>query len=216
MNDELDVQTARATRTSGQVSRRTLSRGVAWTTPVIAVSAHAPAYASSLVPCPVLPAGNEWATTVDGRLGPTSSGGFGWSDANRFEVYRDNGSSRDPVTVYSATAVTVIPGATYAVSFGFYWGFGNGSPLLSTGGTFSVLFNGVAQKTVTTRTPDVDANGSTLGTQPGSTTQTFTYTVPAGTTSLTVAYRYVMTPRILVANDDIAVDQLSFNSCTAN
>lgn len=196
------------------VNRRTMVRGAAWTVPVIAVAVNAPAFAVSPIPCPSMPVGTTWNTTVpNGTLADSSTGNYGWTSNNRFNNYVDNGSTSQPVTIESTTTIPVVPGATYSISFGFFWGYGDGDQAASTQGTFSVLFNGVTQKSLTTRTPAVDANAGTVGVQPGSTTQSFTYVVPAGTTSLTVTYRWVMTPRTLASNDDIIVDNLTFNSC---
>jgi hypothetical protein len=199
----------------GHMARRTLTRGAAWTAPVIAFASTAPAYASSPIPCPSIPAGSSWTTTTTGTLGSAGSGGYGWNGSNKFNVYRDNGSSIATLTLASSTTISVVPGAVYSISFRFFWGYGNGAATQSTEGTFSILLDGVVQKSLTTRTAAVDANQSVSGVQPGTTTHAFTYTVPAGMTSLALTYRYIITPRTLAANDDIIVDPLVFNSCTA-
>ena len=204
------------TVTSARPTRRTLVRGAAWSVPVVSLAAAAPAFAASPITCPIVPPSDLWTTTTTGTLGTFSSGGFAWENGS-WIVYRDNGSTADPLTFTSTSpAMTVVPGATYEVSFPFWWGYGNGNVNSSTAGTFDVLFNGASQKSLTTRTPAVDANAAAAGSQPGSTTQNFSYVVPAGTTSVTIVYRYVLTPRSRSASDDIVVGRLSFNNCTAN
>lgn len=211
------ISPAQTTRTPPTpVDRRTVTRAVAWTMPAIAASAPVPAFAASPITCPAMPPGTTWTTTTSGTLGPAATGSYGWDTNNKFVNYCDNGSTTSPLTITSTTTIPVVPGATYSISFRFSWGYGGGSPLMSTQGTFSVLFNGVVQKSLTTRTAAVDANAGSIGVQPGATTQSFTYTVPSGTSSLTVTYRYVVTARTLPANDDIIVDMLNFNSCTVN
>ena len=206
------------TSTDSQAQRRTVLRGAAWATPVVAVVVAAPAFAASRVSCPVLPTSAAgWTTTTSGTLGPAASGGFGWNPAGaNFSVYRDNGSITANLVVTSTTTVAVTPGATYTVTFPYTWGYGNGNALVSTQGTFAVLFNGVVQKSLTTRTAAVDsAPASPITSEPGTTTQTFSYTVPAGQTSLTITYRQTLTPSILTANDDINVGRPVFGNCVA-
>lgn len=197
-------------------TRRNVVRGAAWSVPVIATAATAPAFAASPIVCPTLPAQSGWATTTSGTLGAASSGGYAW-DNGQWIVYRDNGSTSAPLTFTSTSpSMTVVPGATYQISFPFWWGYGNNNQSQSTGGTFDVLINGVSRRSLTTRTSAVDGNPGAGGVQTGSSSQSFTYQVPVGTTSVTVAYRYVLTPRTLQASDDIIVGRLSFNSCTVN
>ena len=184
-------------------------RGAAWSVPVVSLAAAAPAFAASPIACPIVPPSGSWTTTTNGTLGSFTSGGFAWED-DKWVVFRDNGSNAAPLTFTSTSpAMTVVPGATYEISFPFWWGFGNGNANSSTAGTFDVLFNNASQKSLTTRT-------AAAGTPSVWATQNFTYVVPAGTTSVTIAYRYVLTPRSLAASDDIVVGRLSFTDCTAH
>jgi hypothetical protein len=172
--------------------------------PVVSLAAVAPAFAASPIACPIIPPTGSWTTTASGTLGPLGSGGFAWED-DKWIVWRDNGSNSASLTFTSTSPeMTVVPGAKYEISFPFWWGYGGGSSSASTAGTFEVLFNGVSQKSLTTRAAGLPA---------GWTTQNFTYTVPAGTTSVTIVYRYVLTPRTRATSDDIVVRPLSFDNC---
>lgn len=208
-----DNQTSNQTGTT----RRSVVRGAAWSVPVVAAAAAAPAFAASPIPCPVVPPGSTWNVTTSGTLGRDTTGGYTWDGAS-WSVYRDNGSTSATLTFTTTpqAPVAVVPGATYQVSFSFFWGYGNGNPNQSTGGTFDVLFNGQSVKSLATRTAAVDANAGTNGVQPGTTTQTFTYVVPAGQTSMTIAYRYILQARTQQSNDDIVVGPLQFTACTVN
>ncbi|PRY56680.1 hypothetical protein BCF74_11875 [Knoellia remsis] len=193
-------------------TRRAVTRGLAWSVPVVAVAGAATAFAASPIACPTLTAGTGWTTTYTGTLGPNSSGGQGWDAGNTtFSVYRDNGSSTAPLTITSTATFDVVVGATYDVSFLFNWGYGNGVASQSTGGTFTLTINDVPVKTLTTRTAAVDGNTSVNGVQPGTTTQTFT--LKPTTSTIKVTYEYTITPKTEQANDDINVSSLNFTKC---
>lgn len=192
-------------------TRRTLVRGAAWSVPVVSLAVTVPAYAASPIPCPVIPQPAQWtATTATGTLASKADDYQWYTTTNKWVIYKDNGSTTASLTFASSSpAIAVTPGATYNGSFSFYWQYGNGASAQSTGGTFDVLVNGVSVKSLTTRTAAVGATAAT-------TTQTFSYVAPAGTTSIVITYRYVLTPRVNAASDDIIVTAPSFSTCTVN
>ena len=183
---------------------------MAWTAPVVAVSATAPAFAASPVVCPVVPVGGSWTpTTFSGTLA-SKADGYGWDNNGSWVIYRDNGSqTQSLVFTSSSPAIPATPLATYQGSFSYYWGYGNGQSGQSSQGTFEILVNNVVVKTVS-------RPGNPLTTS----SQTVTYTVPAQTTSIVVTYRYTLaaqgTSPTRPASDDLTVGRLMFTTCTVN
>lgn len=208
-----DNQTANQTEKQTGTTRRSVVRGAAWSVPVVAAATAAPAFAASPIPCPVVPPGSRWsATTVDsGTISTTKNDGYAWGSDGKWTIYRDNGSSTTSV-VFSSTSPSfaVRPGSTLNGTFSFYWGYGNGSANASAQGTFEILFVTAAGATVV-------GTISRPGTAQATTTQSVTFTVPAGVSTGQLRYRYTIAPQgNRPASDDISVGLVSFGACTVN
>lgn len=203
-----DNQTSNQTGTT----RRSVVRGAAWSVPVVAAATAAPAFAASPIPCPIVPPGSQWsATTVDSGTISAKNDDYAWGTDGKWTIYRDNGSSTTSV-VFSSTSPSfaVRPGSTLTGTYSFFWGYGNGSSNASAQGTFEILFVTASAATVV---GTVSRPGSALGT----TTQSVTFTVPAGVASGRLRYRYTIAPQgNRPASDDISVGPVSFGTCTVN
>lgn len=193
-------------------SRRQVVRGISWTLPVVAVATTAPAFAASPAPCPLVPAASQWTpTSISGTLSSKADDYQWYTATDKWVIYKDNGSTTTSLTFTSSSPTfAVVPGLTLQGGFTFYWQFGNSASSQSTGGTFDILINGIVVKSIATRSAAAGAAQAT-------TTQSFPFTVPAGTTSIVVTYRFVLSPRSGVpASDDIIVSRLGFSNCTVN
>ncbi len=98
-------------------SRRAVARGAAWSVPVIAVGAAAPAMASSPAPCPTLPAFSATDGWVLETIGTPDAGGARFASGT-FEVDGDAAAS----STYTASAshdLDVVSGQSY--TFQYSW-----------------------------------------------------------------------------------------------
>lgn len=201
--------------TGGQMNRRTVLHGAAWSLPVIAVAVATPlAAASEVFVCPVLaPAGTwTWQVPVSGTLRTGNNGQAAvrnGAHGQEFYVSHEAAASTGSVVIRVSTVLEVVAGHTYDFSFFFGANYGNlvestsvrSAVRLDVGTT--TLFNGSTRPLAgNTLIPN---NTTASGYQNyGSTTRAFTATTSE---MITVAYVFVMTATTAAvpAGDDIAI-----------
>lgn len=190
-------------------SRRNVVRGAAWSVPVVAVATTAPAFAASPVPCPVVPGSAQWtATTGTGSLS-SKNDTYSWDTSqDKWIVFKDASTAGSATFQTRSPAIAVTAGSTITGTFQLWWGYGNNNANTSNPSTFDILVNNTVVKSIATRTPGAGTVGSYNS-------QSFTYTVPAGTTSAVITYRFVVpaTTQSRNADDDIVATRLSFGNC---
>ena len=140
-NNSSAPEIRRASPTHAGVKRRTVIKGAAWSIPVLAATAAAPAFAASVHNCPDNPAG--------GGINPISSGAWTWvksantngapagmlnSTSNTFNMWVDSTSpvGTNTATVTATANISVTAGCQYPLTLtiqtqGGY--FGVGSPV---------------------------------------------------------------------------------------
>jgi hypothetical protein len=179
------------------VSRRTLAAGAAWSVPVIAVGAAAPAFAASL--CPTIPAfsaANGWT------LGTTGTGAGSARFANGTYVVDTDAAMNSTYTATASRPLSVVAGVRYTFLLSFTAYVVNARPM-----TLTLAVNGVALSP----SPLVDT--STLAVNNGSTTshtstRTATYVAPTSGT-VTLALTDSITSTLTTVGDDITVTSLA-------
>lgn len=180
------------TREPMRPSRRAVARGAAWSVPVIAVGAAAPAMASSPTACPSLPAFSTTDGWVLSETGTPAAGGARFT-AGTFEVDGD----ADFLSSYSASAshsLAVVSGESYTFQYSWTALTSNPNPMTS-----ELRVDGA---TVTGSTIDTDTDGA-------SGTVTATYVAPA-TASVTVEVRMQTSDTFGgLPGDDITVGPIS-------
>jgi hypothetical protein len=195
-----------------RASRRAVVRGAAWTVPVIATVATAPAFAASPIPCPVIPPARDWDGTTWRGTPSAQADSNDWNKGNnKWVIWKDNASTRQSLTFETLSPyIPVRPGATYEGSYTFWFQYGNQKSVESSAGTFRMYINGVqVGAALSTKAPGM---GSPLTT----TTKTFSYKVPADTKQIVIMYRYEIAARSdrrQVVSDDIEVGVPTFGTC---
>lgn len=197
------------------LSRRTVVKGAAWSVPVIAVSAAAPAMAASVAPCPTIPDFGSfvWAIPASGQLNP-STGHTGPATVNGVsaaESILDGKTSAGPATVTVTTTLSLVAGTSYTLSFGVMGRFadGNGSP--TTSQSLAVSVGGSTIYRASTR-PQSDPSiaviptGVNWGTSFMPVTVTFTATA-TGDIPLVFTFQLPGMPAGWGGSDDIRVSQ---------
>lgn len=108
------------------VTRRTLTRSLAWTAPAIAVGAAAPAFGASPVACPPVPTGSQWRVTTSTGVNTAPASASGAT----IRMYRDSTSrTSNGVVVMSATFQ-----ATAGVTYNFEFDMQSAKGYMSVGG----------------------------------------------------------------------------------
>lgn len=188
-------------------SRRRLMRGAAWAVPTVIVTSAAPAFAASPVACPPTPTPGAWTTSHSGTLGPTTTGGYGWSPSEpyNFNEYQDNGSSSATLVITTTTTINVISGTTYTLNTPMTWGYGNGNASQSTTQTVALSIDTTQVFSVTSRSSQLGAAGTTTNV-PG------TYTANS-TGPVTMRLTFTLAPKTQQANDDFTVFAPKFTRC---
>ena len=118
------------------ISRRTVVRGAAWSVPVIAVAAQAPAFAASV--CAQVPL-DGW-TFVVAPANTLSTGGVTGliTDATRGQMYlseKDN-TALAQVTITGTRSLVLVAGRAYTFTYTVRSRFAGGVPRLSSGNQF--------------------------------------------------------------------------------
>lgn len=195
------------------VTRRTVVRGAAWSVPVVAIAAQAPAFAASVCgQVPYTQPGWVFVSPASGAVRP-NTGGNGLVTTGGIERYRselDNNSSASEsvatnnMTVTATRTLTLVAGRVYTFSFSILSNYGNNNSAISQNQYLQIQLGGVDQLKLV---KGVNANTS-FGASPGNgytrlsttsgaaVTETFSFTyTPAGTpgTSVNVVLRYLFT-----------------------
>lgn len=177
-----------STPESGRPSRRAIARGAAWSVPIIAVGAAAPAMAAS--GCPSLPA----FSTTDWTLVQSGSAALGGArfDAGTFVVDGD----ADFGSTYSATAsrtLAVVEGLFYTFTYSYTAVTHNWNAMTS---VLQIDGSTVADSTIDTTTSGTSGSVSA------------TYVAPA-TGNVTVAVRMSTSDAVFEPGDDITVGAIT-------
>jgi hypothetical protein len=189
---------------SPRPTRRTLTRTVAWSVPVVTVAAAAPAFAASPCNCPEFyypgfPAsgqsGNGWTIS---STGGTSGGGTDQFDTAKFVTVADppaNGSR----TVSASRSICVSQGSVYRFNYGY-----------------TAYLQNTLQMTSVLQVNGVTLNGSTINTLTSGTSGTRAVTWTANTTgnvNLAFVHSTTALATVVLAND---ITILNFTtSCAA-
>ncbi|MFJ2550909.1 hypothetical protein [Microbacterium sp. NPDC087591] len=195
--------------------RRQVVVGAAWALPLIATVIASPLQAASVIPvCPVITEGDwgGWVNQGQGLVDPGGANGTnGWframSGVSGFVSTQDSvavaPASNTPLAyVITDVVIPVTPGETYTFAVQGVGRWGNGANNANTRfQQVQINIDGVVQWQGDTRTNLLPSLGpQTIG---------FNYLVPAGTTTITLTYRFLIPPRprgdALGANDDIAL-----------
>ncbi|WP_299443143.1 hypothetical protein [uncultured Phycicoccus sp.] len=177
-------------------SRRAVARGAAWSVPVIAVGAAAPAMAASPTPCPTLPAFSATDGWVISEAGTPTAGSARFASGT-FVVDSD----AQPLSSYSASAshsLDVVNGQSYTFQYSWTALTSNPNPMTS-----ELLIDG-------TLVPGSLVDTTTSG-PGGSVSATY---VASATGTVTVAVRMSTSDSSFESGDDITVGAITIDCGT--